>query len=130
MGVSASTAAQLRAAQLPATQRRVYGHGAVLALVIPEAQVRVGITLAGEREDLGRRRADGVPDPGAERIEGTELTLAPERWLDWVSGQLDTDLLVKALPAWASRNVTTALSSVRRVLKQSAVPAPPPHRAP
>jgi hypothetical protein len=115
--------------QLPLTQRRVYGHGAVLALTIPECDVRTGITLAGEREDLARRGV-GPAEPPGERLEVPELTLSAERWLDWVGGALDTETLVRAVPAWASRNVGTALGSVRRALRSTAVPSPPPLRAP
>lgn len=124
---SVPTAARALVEQLPLTQRRVYGHGAVLALHVPEADVRVGITLAGEREDLARR---GPAEPPGERMEVPELTLAAERWLDWVSGGIETETLVRAVPPWASRNVGTALGSVRRTLRQTAVPAPPPLRAP
>jgi MoxR-like ATPase len=122
-----AAAAKALVEQLPMTQRRVYGHGAVLALLVPEAGVRVGITLAGEREELARRTVGEAP---GERLEVPELTLSAERWLDWASGSLETDLLVRAVPAWASRNVGTALASVRRSLRQTAVPAPPPLRAP
>lgn len=125
---SVPAAARALVEQLPMTQRRVYGHGAVLALVIPEAGVRTGVTLAGEREDLTRR--GGPSDPPGERLEVPELVLSAERWLDWASGELDTDQLVRVVPAWASRNVGTALGSVRRALRQTAVPAPPPLRAP
>jgi MoxR-like ATPase len=126
---SVPAAARALVEQLPATQRRVYGHGAVLALTIPESDVRTGITLAGEREDLHRRGA-GPHEPPGERLEVPELSLSAERWLDWVSGVLETDTLVRAVPPWAARNVGTALGSVRRTLRQTAVPAPPPLRAP
>ena len=119
--------------QLPATSRRVYGHGAVVALSVPEANVRVGITLAGEREELpgqGRKRTDGLVSPAEERLEIPELKLPPETFLDWVGGGIDTDTVLKELPAWSSRNIGTALQSARRVLRGSAVPAPPPLRAP
>jgi MoxR-like ATPase len=119
--------------QLPATSRRVYGHGAVVALHVPEAGVRVGITLAGEREELpgaGRRRPDGLVSPAEERLEIPELKLPPETFLDWVGGTIDTDVVLRELPAWSSRNIGTALQSARRVLRGSAVPAPPPLRAP
>ncbi|MEZ4238816.1 MAG: AAA family ATPase [Myxococcota bacterium] len=80
--------------QLPATSRRVYGHGAVVALHVPEAKVRVGITLAGEREELPgapRRRTDGLIAPPEERLEVPELKLGAETFLDWVGGVLDTE---------------------------------------
>lgn len=127
-----TAAAKALVEQLPATSRRVYGHGAVLALVIPDAGVRVGLTLAGEREDLPgtRRRTDGLVAPPEERLEIPELVLAPGAFLDWVAGTVDTDTVMKALPAWSSRNIGTALQSARRVLRSNPIPAPPPLRAP
>ncbi len=118
--------------RLPQTQRRVYGHGAVVVLSVPDSDLRVGITLAGEREEVpgSRKRSDGLVQPAEDRLEIPELVLAPERLLDWVQGELDTAELVKALPGWASRNVGTALASVRRALHESAVPSPPPLRPP
>lgn len=120
--------------QLPATSRRVYGHGAVVALHVPEADVRIGITLAGEREELPgapRRRTDGLISPAEEpRLEIPELKIAPETFLDWVGGAVDTETVLRELPAWSSRNIGTALQSARRVMRGSPVPAPPPLRAP
>lgn len=119
--------------QLPATSRRVYGHGAVVALHVPEAKVRVGITLAGEREELPgaqRKRTDGLISPPEERLEVPELKLAAETFLDWVGGVIDTEAVLRELPAWSSRNIGTALQSARRVMRGSPVPAPPPLRAP
>ncbi|MCA9491137.1 MAG: AAA family ATPase [Myxococcales bacterium] len=122
-------AARALVERLPQTQRRVYGHGAVVVLTIPDADVRVGITLAGEREEVPGRKRDGLGGV-EERLEIAEITLAPERFLDWAGGELDTTEILRTLPGWASRNVGTALQSVRRVLRQSAVPAPPALRAP
>jgi len=116
--------------QLPGTTRRVYGHGAVLALVIPESGVRIGITLAGEREELpgSRRRTDGLVAPAEERLEIPELTVAPQLFLQWVAGATGSEDMLRELPAWSSRNIGTALASTRRVLRNSAIPAPPPLR--
>ncbi|MEQ1503582.1 MAG: AAA family ATPase [Myxococcota bacterium] len=119
--------------QLPATSRRVYGHGAVVALHVPESQVRVGITLAGEREELPgaqRKRTDGLIAPAEERLEIPELKLGAETFLDWVGGAIETEAVLRELPAWSSRNIGTALQSARRVMRGSPVPAPPPLRAP
>lgn len=130
---SAPKAAHALVEQLPATSRRVYGHGAVVALVIPEADVRVGVTLAGEREELpglARKRTDGLVAPVEERLEVPELRLQPEQFLDWVGGAVDTEAVLRELPAWSSRNIGTALQSARRVLRGSAVPAPPALRPP
>ncbi len=126
-------AARALVEQLPATSKRVYGHGAVLTLHIPESRVRYGITLAGEREDLPgtRSRSDGLVQPDVdERMEVPELTVRPRQFLDWVQGDLDTETIFKGLPAWSSRNIGTALQSARRVLRHTAVPAPPPIRQP
>lgn len=118
-------------AQLPATSKRVYGHGAVLALTIEESGVRIGITLAGEREELPRgRRSDGLVQPMEDRLEVPELPIRAETFLRWVGGDLGTSTLLEALPAWSSRNISTALQSVRRVLREDPVPMPPPLRAP
>lgn len=118
--------------QLPTTSKRMYGHGAVVALVIDEARVRVGLTLAGEREDLGTsRRSDGLVQPRTD--DGpvpTEVQVTPAMFLDWVSGSVPSDELLKDLQKWSSRNVGTALQSARRVLKATPVPAPPPLREP
>jgi MoxR-like ATPase len=116
--------------QLPGTTRRVYGHGAVLALVIPASGVRIGITLAGEREDLpgSRRRTDGLVAPAEERLEIPELSVTPDVFLQWVVGATGTEDLLRELPAWSSRNIGTALASTRRALRNSAIPAPPPLR--
>jgi MoxR-like ATPase len=119
--------------QLPATSRRVYGHGAVVALHVPEARVRVGITLAGEREELPgapRKRTDGLIAPPEERLEVPELKLAAETFLDWVGGTIETEAVLRELPAWSSRNIGTALQSARRVMRGCPVPAPPALRAP
>ena len=121
--------------QLPSTSKRVYGHGAVLALKIPESQVHVGVTLAGEREELpSQRRQEGFVQPSLsgveERFEVAQLVVEPERFLDWVAGLAPTDLLLKDLPAWSSRNIGTALQSVRRVLRNNPIPSPPPLRNP
>ena len=129
---SAADAARGLVEQLPATSKRVYGHGAVLALVIEGARVRVGLTLAGEREELASsRRTDGLVQPRMEeRFEVAELRLTPERFLDWVGGSLPSEELLRDMPKWSSRNVGTALQSARRVLKGVPVPAPPPLREP
>jgi len=119
-------------AQLPEASARVYGHGAVFALVIAASGVRVGITLAGEREALpvlGTAKGKLV-QPVAERLEVPELTIEPEAFLSWVAGEVVTSTLMAGLPAWATRNAGTALQSVRRVLRDNPVPAPPPLRAP
>ena len=118
--------------QLPGTSKRVYGHGAVLALVIEDAGVRVGLTLAGEREELPNgRRNDGLVQPRVDdRFEISELRLRPERFLEWVGGQVPSDELLREMPAWSSRNIGTALQSARRVLRSVPVPEPPGLRAP
>ncbi|MBX2800559.1 MAG: AAA family ATPase [Myxococcales bacterium] len=120
--------------QLPSTSKRMYGHGAVLALVIPEADVRVGITLAGEREELpgsAAARRDGLVQPLMEdRLEVAELVVEAETFLDWVGGQTTSEALLEELPAWSSRNIGTALNSCRKVLRQTPVPAPPALRNP
>ncbi len=129
----ASPAAVSRALveQLTKTSKRVYGHGAVVALVIPAAEVKVGITLAGEREELPhQRRSDGLVQPIEERLEVPELSVDPDTFLGWVQGRVSSDTLLRHLPAWSSRNIATALKSVRRELQNSPVPAPPALRVP
>ncbi|HHO53564.1 MAG TPA: AAA family ATPase [Deltaproteobacteria bacterium] len=127
----AVAAARALVEQLPATSKRVYGHGAVLALVIPGAGIRVGVTLAGEREELPRgRRSDGLVQPMEDRLEVPELLISAETFLGWVGGAIGSDVLLRELPAWSSRNIETALQSVRRVLRGNPVPAPPALRAP
>jgi MoxR-like ATPase len=121
-------AARALVEQLPATTRRVYGHGAVLALIIPEAQVFTGITLAGEREELPgtQRRTDGLISPAGERLEVPDISVPPHTFLAWVGGQIGGgEMLMSGVPAWASRNVGTALASVLRALKRSPIPTPP-----
>ena len=115
--------------QLPATTRRVYGHGAVLALVIPEAQVFTGITLAGEREELPgtQRRSDGLIAPVGERLEVPDITTNAATFLDWVRGEVPHGSM-STVPTWATRNVGTALGSVLKTLKNNPIPAPPPLR--
>jgi hypothetical protein len=110
----------------------VYGHGAVVALSLPKSNVRVGITLAGEREELPgtRARRDGLVVPAEERLEIPELPLEPEQFLGWVGGAVETEAVLKSLPAWSSRNIGTALASAKRVLRANPVPSPPPLRAP
>lgn len=118
--------------QLPATSRRVYGHGAVVALHLPDAEVKVGLTLAGEREELpgARPRRDGLIAPAEERLEIPELKVDADTFLRWVGGAVDGDTLLRELPAWSSRNIGTALASARRVLRSNPVPAPPALRSP
>jgi len=120
--------------QLARTSKRMYGHGAVVALVIPEADVRVGITLAGEREELpSSKRSEGSfqpMQPVEERLEVPELSVDPQTFLDWVQGAVSSDQLLRHLPAWSSRNIATALKSVRRELGDHPIPRPPALRLP
>ncbi|MEM6931538.1 MAG: hypothetical protein AAF602_31700, partial [Myxococcota bacterium] len=128
---SPASVARALVEQLSKTSKRVYGHGAVVALVIPAADVKVGITLAGEREDLPhQRRSDGLVQPVEERLEVPELSVDPETFLGWVQGRVTSDTLLRHLPAWSSRNIATALKSVRRELANNPVPAPPALRMP
>jgi hypothetical protein len=43
---------------------------------------------------------------------------------------VETEAVLKELPAWSSRNIGTALASARRVLRGNPVPTPPPLRNP
>ena len=102
-------------------------HGAKVAIEGTDA--RTGITLAGERETLSRPRRDGLVQPDTEALDVPDLVVPAEAFLGWLDDAVPTEDLAKALPAWASRNVVTALGSVKRTLGQ-AIPAPPPLRAP
>lgn len=113
--------------RLPEGARRRYGDSSVLVLSV--AGEKVPISLAGERQPPRGPRTDGLVQPDDDRSV-PELEVPPQRLLDWLDGRVDDDALVEALPAWAGRNAVTALTSVRRVLNGSAVPAPPPLRAP
>jgi MoxR-like ATPase len=113
--------------QLPKSSKRMYGHGSVLRLAL--AGQTWGITLAGEREELSRPRRDGLVQPTEDAVDLPELAPEPERFLAWADGAIGVDELLRGLPSWSSRNVATALGSVRRILG-SALPQPPPLRDP
>lgn len=111
-------------ASLPETTRRVYGTGAVCVLKVREAQVEVGLTLAGEREPPARAIGDdGLVQPEHRDVPVVEV--GAEQLLDWLDGQLELKVLLAGVPAWSGRNVATAFQSVRRLLGSSAVPTPP-----
>lgn len=116
--------------RLPVASRRMYGHGSVVQLALVGMNRRVGLTLAGEREELSRPRSDGLVQPTTEDRDVPVLEVAPEAWLGWLAGSVSVEDLTAGLPSWAGRNVVTTLGSVKRVLGDAAVPSPPPLRAP
>ena len=126
---SPAAAAAALVSRLPTASKRMYGHGSVLVLTVEGTATSTGITLAGERETLRRPRSDGLVQPDPETRDVPELTVSAEALLDWLDDRLPTESLAKSLPAWASRNVVTALGSVKRTLDR-AIPAPPPLRDP
>ena len=97
---------------LPQGAKRVYGNEAVCILHVPEADVQVGLSLAGEAL-VGDMRAGGPV------VHATAT-----QWLDWLDGKVPTDQLLQRVPAWSSRNAVTALESARRLLGD-VVPRPP-----
>lgn len=127
---SPTAAAQALVERLPQTSKRMYGHGSVVQLELTGTTTKVGLTLAGERERLHRARHDGLVQPTTDDLDIPVLAVAPEAWLSWLQGASTVEELTASLPSWASRNVVTALGSVRRVLGEAAVPSPPSLRAP
>ncbi len=124
---SPADAARALLHRLPEGARRRYGDSSVV--VVCTAGEKVPISLAGERQPARGPRTDGLVQPDDDR-HVPELELEPEVFLDWLDGRVSDDDLVRSLPAFAARNAVTALSSVRKVLDGSAVPSPPPLRAP
>jgi MoxR-like ATPase len=127
---SPAAAAVALVQRLPQTSKRMYGHGSVAQLVVKGTDLRVGLTLAGEREQLHRQRSDGLVQPATDDLDIPVLEVEPEALLGWLCGAVSDEQLTASLPSWASRNVVTALGSVRRVLGDSGVPSPPALRAP
>jgi len=121
---TSGTVARALVMALPERSRRVYGHDLACTLSIPEAQVRVGLTLAGERvpaeEGSDRRRTTG--DLSGENVI---VELKPDQLLNWLANAVETSTLLTHTPAWAARNAKTALESARRLIGGQLAPPPP-----
>jgi MoxR-like ATPase len=121
---TSGTIARALVMALPERSRRVYGHDLACTLCIPEADVRVGLTLAGERVPAetvaDRRRTTG--DLSGENVV---VELEPDELLNWLTNSTETTTLLAHTPAWAARNAKTALESARRLIGGQLVPAPP-----
>jgi MoxR-like ATPase len=118
----AGTVASALIAALPHGTRRVYGHDAVCTLVIPEAGVNIGITLAGE---CVTPQAAPEPGRGVALPSGPQIQVTAASFLDWVDGKVGTDVLLGKVPAWTARNSATALESIRRLMTDGVVPRAP-----
>lgn len=118
------TAAAALVRSLPETSKRKYGFSSVCILRIPDADVSVGLTLAGEREDVPTGEA---PANAATSVsEVPVVTVTAHDWVTAVEGALEVPALLRNVPVYATRQATTALTSAIRSLGGSAVPRPPP----
>ena len=112
-------------------ERREFGHGAVLRLVIEGADITPGITLSGERVDLdmaGRKNRTRRDVSYDSRVP--DLTLTSRELVNWLRGELHDDIMLDRLPTWGRRNAAAAMSSARRQLGDTAMPRPPELEAP
>ena len=66
---------------------------------------------------------DGLVRPAGE--QPPEVALSPQQWADWLASDLPAGEVLTHVPAWASRNVGTALHSARSLLEHDPVPPPP-----
>jgi MoxR-like ATPase len=98
--------------RLPERPRRYYGTDVACVLSIPDAGVRYGLTLAGERLALEGADPDAI-----------EIAVPAERFLAWVDGEAEADLLRGGAPG--QRAAATALDSARRLLGRQVIPRPP-----
>lgn len=112
--------------QLPERSRRVYGHDIALVLSVPELNVEVGLTLAGERVRLADNSGQGFQTPADTPV----LSLDSERLLDWLDNALTSEQLLRTSPVRFPRNAITALDSASRLLGSRVVPRPPELPAP
>jgi hypothetical protein len=110
---------------LPTATRRAYGQGAVCSIAL-DGGPPVGLTLAGQREAPKHTRAlgdDGLVRPARE--DAPVLHLATADWVAWLDGEEPPEALLASMPAWASRNVASALREVRKQLGGSGIVPPP-----
>ncbi|MBW1878943.1 MAG: AAA family ATPase [Deltaproteobacteria bacterium] len=121
---TSATVARALVMALPERSRRVYGHDLACTLHIPEAQVRVGLTLAGERVPA-ESVADQRHTTGDLRGENVVVEMQPDELLNWLANAVETTTLLAHTPAWAARNARTALESARRLIGGQLVPSPP-----
>jgi len=119
-----ATVAAALVASLPERARHVYGHDLACTLMIAGTEQRAGLTLAGERVPSDRF-ADRMKSTSDMTGENVVVEVRPDHFLDWVGGDVDTQALLKDVPAWASRNARTALESARRLMGGLIVPSPP-----
>ncbi len=118
------TAAAALVRSLPEASKRKYGFSSVCILKIPDADVAVGLTLAGEREDVPTGEA---PANAATSVsEVPVVTVTSHDWVTAVEGGTEVAALLRNVPVYATRQATTALTSAIRGLGGSAVPRPPP----
>lgn len=98
-------------ARLGERPKRFFGHDVAVVLVVPDAAVRTGLTLAGERVP-----PDAAPDAPV-------VEVGADAFLDWVEGDGPLGSVRTGPPA-------TALDSVRRLLGRQVVGRPPELPAP
>jgi hypothetical protein len=84
----------------------------------------MGLTLAGEREDLPV--GEGPANAATNVSEVPTVVVTSADWVNAVEGTLDVASLVRNVPVYAIRQTTTALTSAIRLLHGSAVPKLPP----
>lgn len=151
----ARTLARALVDSLPVPERRTFHAGVALRLVVPDADILVGLTLAGERID---RPADPEPlvtglgqpssvqaGPGrrlvatgrarATRRDAVEadlfdraasLQLRSDELLAWARGDLTDGALTDRVPTHAWRHAKSVLGRVRHHLGEVGLPKPPP----
>jgi MoxR-like ATPase len=121
---TAAVAALVRS--LPESSKRKFGFSSVCVLRIREADVSVGITLGGEREELptGQQAANLPSATNVAELPILETNAA--EFLHCVEGSVEQAALLRTIPVHAMRQSATALGSVIRALNHDPVPRPPP----
>lgn len=121
---------------LPLPARRDFGAGVALRLFVVDADVEVGLTLAGERLPRPAGEADGragLARGGVRRAEveqelyerAPELRMSTMELRALLSGALSAESIAARAPVWASRNVVSVLGRVTERLGGGGVPRPP-----
>jgi hypothetical protein len=121
---SPGATAQALVRSLPDSSKRKFGFSSVCILKIPEADLAVGLTLGGEREDLPVGEA---PANAATSVsELPVITTTPQELMACVDGSTEQSALLRDVPVYALRPAATALGSMIRALNHDPVPRPPP----
>ncbi len=107
---------------LPESSKRKFGFSSVCVLRIREADVSVGLTLGGEREDLPTVGRTTVLPSATNVAELPILETTPSEFLQCVEGSLEQAALLRTVPVHAMRQAATALGSVIRALNHDPVP--------